>query len=238
MSTQAVVYQGTSYTYDGLFNLSGPEQAKLFNQIAPKVGVETTKRFADKVSGAKRVWAVLQQVEPALNEGATIATAPSELDKIAGHVPGQSDEERTKRGTSTAPKPEKPVKVAKAPKAPKEPKVAKERAPRGKYFMFPARATEEQKPIKEKTMRGTLYRLMSRAYGATFEQLHAETWATKADMDEETALKTTYEAIRLVHYFNGFGIYHAANDHLFVWSTQAELKELKNQHDPKKGAAE
>jgi hypothetical protein len=218
MSNETITLAGEQFTYESLFQLTGGQLVKIHNTAAKAVGKEPTKRFGDKLAGVKRTWAVLQATQ-------WHPLAPTPLVE-------QTKAKEEPKVEVAAPKAEKPAKVAKE---------KKEREPRGKYFMFPARPTEEQKEIKENTMRGILYRLMSRSYGATFEQLYKDTWETKIGtknaagtvMTEEIALKTTYEAIRLVHYFNGFGIYHAANDHLFVWSTQAELKDLKAAHEPK-----
>lgn len=226
-ASQSINFADQAYTYDGLFNLTGPELVKLHNAAAPKVGVETTKRFGDKVAGAKRTWAVLQRVG---GDNASVT-----VEKIV--VP-EAERDVLVVKPVKAPKEPKQPKVAKAPKEPKAPKEKKERAPRGMYMMFHARPVDEQKPIKPETMRGKLFKLLSREYGATFEQLLAGSWADKEGMDDETKRKTCYEATRLIHYFNGFGLYHADNDHVFVWSTAAELKAIKEKHDPKAASKE
>lgn len=228
MTIETITFAGTAYDQPTLGNYSAPELAKIFNKAAPKVGLPEVKRFADKATALKRTWQVLKQV----NDGATIATAPSELAK---------PEPKPEAKKADAPKPEK---APKAPKAPKEPKPAKERVPRGMYFMFPHRAQEDQKTPKKGTMRAKLFQLLSREYGATFEQLLAATWGDEdmrstqgcAEMTEEVQRKTCYEATRLIHYFNGFGLYHAENDHVFVFSNREERAALAEKHPPKRTA--
>lgn len=246
-----IEFKGTSYAYDQLYNLGGPELVKIHNQAAVVIGKTPTKRFSDKVSGVKAVWAVLQKaaVQPTAgpqlgDEGehddalkgagpaAEVVTAPEGAGLVAT---APSEAAKTAAGpveTPEPPKPGKPAKKAKAPKAPKTPKPPKEkkeREPRGMYFMFPARAVDEQKPVRAGTMRAELFRLLSRPLGASFEQLLEATWGTKKDMDEATQRKTCYEATRLIHYFNGFGMHmDDVTKHIFVWSTKAELADIKH----------
>jgi hypothetical protein len=56
MTIETRTYGGEEYTYEGLFNLSGPDLVKLHNKLNPN---GATKRFGDKQAGVKRVWAVL-----------------------------------------------------------------------------------------------------------------------------------------------------------------------------------
>lgn len=225
MTIETIHFAGEQYDQPTLGNYSTPELAKIFNKAAPKVGVPEVKRFSDKATALKRTWEVLRKVAQPVE--ATVATAPSELKKAA---------------EPEAPKAEKPA--PKAPKAPKEPKPAKERQPRGMYFMFPHRAQEDQKTPKKGTMRAKLFQLLSREYGATFDQLLTATWGDAdmrntqgcAEMDEDTQRKTCYEATRLIHYFNGFGLYHAENDHIFVFSNREEKAAIAEKHPPKRSA--
>lgn len=91
MTIATRTFKDQQFTYEELFNLGGPELVKLHNQINPNA---PTKRFADKQSAVKRVWAAL---------GGDVAAAPVKPEKKAD-----------------APKPEKPVKTPKAPKARKK----------------------------------------------------------------------------------------------------------------------
>lgn len=241
MNTPTTIeFKGTSYVYDQLYNLGGPELVKIYNSAAPAVGRPPTKRFSDKVSGVKAVWAVLQKateapapapegaVEGAVEGAGLVATAPSEAAKVDAGTELKGD----------APKPDAPkparkkaaAKPPKEPKAPKPPKEKKEREPRGMYFVFPARPVDEQKPVRAGTMRAELFRLLSRPLGASFEQLLEATWGKKplSEMDAATQRKTCYEATRLIHYFNGFGMHQdEVTKHIFVWSTKAELTDIK-----------
>lgn len=185
MSTQAVTISGQTFTYEGLFTMSGPELVKAHNLAASKAGVEPTKRFSDKVSAVKRTWAVLQKVAD---------VAPETVQEVKEPVV-------EKPKAAPAPAPEK---KAKEPKPPKEKKVGK---PRGKRFVFPQLSgLDEPKPVREGTHRHTLVQLMSRREGATFEELLAATWAKEKEMDPAIQSKTCYEAIRLIHYYTGYGM--------------------------------
>lgn len=204
---QTVTLGDQKYTYESLYTLGGSELVKVHNAAAPKVGVEPTKRFSDKVAAVKRTWAVLQKIA----EGATIASAPSEVKKAEAAVEAV---------TKVLDKVEVPAKPVKAAKVAKE-KVA--RKPRGKRFVFPK--GDELKPVREGTMRATLVKLLTRERegaltGATFEQCLAATWGQKAGMKPEIAEKTCYEAMRLLHYYCGYGMKHlddTANPHIAIY---------------------
>jgi hypothetical protein len=204
-SVQTATFGGQTYTYDSLFVLSGPEMCRLYNEAAPKAGMEKTKRFGDKVSGAKRTWAALTALtadEPSAQE-AIIATAPSELAK--------ADNAKLQQAANDS----GAFKVVKPPKVKKE---AAPRKPRGKRFVFPKGS--ELKPVREGTFRHTLVKLLTREHGATFEQCQAATWGTKADMEPEIQEKTTYEAMRLLHYYCGYGMRHLddkASPHIQIY---------------------
>lgn len=202
-----IAFNGETHTYEGLYNLSGPEQVKLYNAIAAQVGMEKTKRFGDKTSAVKRIWAALSALS---NEGATIATAPSELAKSI--TIEQLGETETGKANAASWKkenggPVKAVKPAKEPKAPKVKKEAAARKPRGKRFVFP-KGDKLKPPKREGTYRHTLVKLLTREQGATFKQCMAATWGTDTDMTPEIQEKTTYEAMRLLHYYNGYGSRH------------------------------
>lgn len=198
----SVTFSGQTFTYESLFNLTGSELVKIHNQAAPKAGVEPTKRFGDKLAGVKRTWGLLAK----LSEGATVASAPSEVAKKADEP--KVTKEMTE-GLTTPPGGK--GKVAKAPKIAKEKKEAAPRKPRGMRFVFPQ--GDELKKVREGTMRAKLVQLLTRTrdgtlVGATFEQCLAQTWGTKEDMDVETQTKTCYEAMRLLHYYVGYGMKH------------------------------
>lgn len=99
---------------------------------------------------------------------------------------------------------EEAKKAPAAPKAKKEKAAPKARKPRGMRFVFPA--FDEIKTVREGTNRHKLIQMLSSENGATFEECLAATWGQKKDMDEETQRKTCYEAIRLIHYYVGYGM--------------------------------
>ena len=231
MTIETVTFAGVEYTQPTLGNYSGPELVKIYNQAVKVVGGTETKRFGDKGAALKRTWEVLKKTQAV----GTVAAAPSELKKAADKPTDISLSEM--RGDDLRKPEAKPEPKAKAPKE------AKERVQRGMYFMFPHRAQEEQKTPKKGTMRAKLFQLLSRDYGATFEQLLAATWGDEdmrnaqgcAEMAEDVQRKTCYEATRLIHYFNGFGLYHAENDHIFVFSSRDERAAIAAKH-PAKGS--
>jgi hypothetical protein len=101
----------------------------------------------------------------------------------------------TAKKAAPAPAPEKSEKAKKEPAA---------RKPRGMYFVFPF--LDEIKPVRPGTNRAVLYDLLSRPEGATFEECVAATWGKKKDMPAEKQIKTTYEAVRLLHYYCGYSM--------------------------------
>jgi hypothetical protein len=222
MTIETITFQGVTYEQPSLGSYSGPELVKIYNAAAKAVGGTETKRFGDKAAALKRTWEVLRKTAEAAPE-ATVATAPSELKKVVEAKP------------EPTPEPE-------APKAEKVVKEKKDRPARGMYFMFPHRAQDVQKMPKKGSMRAKLFSLLSREYGATFDQLLKATWGDAdmrstqgcAEMDEDTQRKTCYEATRLIHYYNGFGLYHADNDHVFVFSNREERAALAEKHPPKR----
>lgn len=237
MTIETIEFAGEAYSQPTLGNYSAPELAKIFNKAAPKVGLPEVKRFSDKATALKRTWEVLKKV----SEVGTIAAAPSEAEKPKAGSPGPEELSKLINKPFTEKKADKPKAE---PKPPKAPKVAKERQPRGMYFMFPHRAKEDQKTPKKGTMRAKLFQLLSREYGATFDQLLAATWGDEdmrnaqgcAEMTEDVQRKTCYEATRLIHYFNGFGLYHAENDHIFVFASREEKAAIAEKHPPKRTA--
>jgi hypothetical protein len=216
MSTETIVtFNGTSYDYSGMFNMSTPELIKVRNAAATKLGEKTIRSYHDKLSAVKGTWALLSKLNeaPASRSEATIATAPSEqakvgVDQIAGHVDGQSQAEKAKRTEGTAMTKLVKAQTAKAAKAPKAPKEAKPRKLRGFRFVWKPKAKDEQTVPREGTFRSTLIKLLSRENGATFAECMAATWGTKKDMEPEIQVKTTYEAMRLLHTYCGYGMRH------------------------------
>lgn len=63
---------------------------------------------------------------------------------------------------------------------------------------------EEQKSIRPGSNRAHLLEMLKQ--GATFEELMAATWGQRSDWTEEKQRKTTYEGVRLIHTFCGYGL--------------------------------
>lgn len=93
---------------------------------------------------------------------------------------------------------------ARSEEAKKAQAAPKARKPRGMRFVFPA--ADEIKTVREGTNRHKLIQMLSSENGATFEECLAATWGQNKEMDEETQRKTCYEAIRLIHYYVGYGM--------------------------------
>lgn len=191
--TQSITLGGQTFTYDGLYSLSGPDLVKVHNLAAPKAGVEPTKRFSDKVSAVKRTWAVLTKVSDGGGEEPEAQRLRKDTEALKALA---EDVKAVKAKAAPAPK------AKKAAPAPKEKKAGK---PRGKRFVFP-QAEELKTKVRSGTNRATLIELMSRREGATFEECLAATWGKNKDMAPEIQAKTCYEAIRLVHYYTGYGM--------------------------------
>lgn len=58
----SVTFVGTHYTPAKLKEMSGSELVKLYNDIAKNLDESLVKRFSDKKSAVKRVWAILQRI--------------------------------------------------------------------------------------------------------------------------------------------------------------------------------
>lgn len=193
MTIETYTFGDQSYTYERLFDKTPSDLAKLFNAIVP--ADQKTKRFSDKTAAVKRTWAALKarEVQSLSDDMTKAAEAPKEPHHH--HKPAVKAE---------APTP--------APKPKKEPAAKKEAGPkkkRGRRFVFPS--GEELKYIRPGTHRHQLVMMTYQGGetwhdGATFAQCVAATWGKEAHMDEATQIKTTYEGLRLLHYFCGYGM--------------------------------
>lgn len=92
------------------------------------------------------------------------------------------------------------------------------RSKRSPRFILPLGPV--QKPPRPETMRAKLLALLERENGATFEEAIAGTWGEKRDMSPQKQRQTTYEAIRLLHYFNGYGLKQDADGRIRAVSRQ------------------
>jgi hypothetical protein len=93
--------------------------------------------------------------------------------------------------------------VAKAPVV-EAPVVKAPVARRGMVFAFPF---VEAKPApREGTRRRVLYDMLTTPTGATFDELHAASWATQENLAPERQVRATYEGLRLLHFYCGYGM--------------------------------
>jgi len=174
-----------------LDQMTGSELVELYRLIKSNLGEEVrTTRFSDSATGIKRTWEALQAYDAAGDE--SLGTADKGKVELTDADKKQIKDEAADR-------------KATQPKA---------RKPRGMRFVFPA--GDEIKSVRPGTFRAKLVELFSTGKGATFDEAMAATWGSKKGMDEETAKKTTYEGIRLVHYYVGYGMKQDADGRITI----------------------
>lgn len=188
-----------------LDQMTGPELVELYRLVKSNLGEEVrTSRFSDSATGIKRTWEALQAFDAASDEslGADdkFEMSQAELDAQKG---------RAKTELTDADK--KQIKDEADDRKASQPKTRK---PRGMRFVFPA--GDEIKSVRPGTFRAKLVELFSTGKGATFDEAMAATWGSKKGMDEETAKKTTYEGIRLLHYYVGYGMKQDADGRITI----------------------
>lgn len=174
--------------------MTGPQLVELYRLVCSNMGKETrVTRFSDAKTGIKRVWGVLEEyaAEEAADAGEQQAPAVelTEADK-------------------------QQVKLEAQDRKAAEPKEPKARKPRGMRFVFPV--GDEIKEVRPGTNRAKLVELFTTGKGVTFDEALAATWGAKGDMDAEVAKKTCYEAIRLLHYYVGYGMKQDADGRITI----------------------
>lgn len=173
--------------------MTGPQLLDLFNLVSANLGKGRVNRFSDRKAAEKRTWGILETFEAEAATEGKVELSPADKKQI-------TEEAQARKGGSK-------------PAAPK-PADKKARKPRGMRFVFPA--DKEIKPVREGTFRAKLVELFSTGKGATFDEAMAATWGSKKDMDVETAKKTTYEGIRLLHYYVGYGMKQDADGRITI----------------------
>jgi hypothetical protein len=174
-----------------LDQMTGPELVELYRLIKSNLGEEVrTTRFSDSATGIKRTWEALQAFDAASDESL-----------------GAADKGKVELTDAD----KKQIKDEAADRKATQPKTRK---PRGMRFVFPA--GDEIKSVRPGTFRAKLVELFSTGKGATFDEAMAATWGSKKGMDEETAKKTTYEGIRLLHYYVGYGMKQDAEGRITI----------------------
>lgn len=88
------------------------------------------------------------------------------------------------------------------------------RKPRGMRFVFPV--TDDVKPVRAGTSRAKLVELLSREGGASFDECMNTVWGDRRDLSPEKKIKATYEGIRLLHYFSGYGLKQDENGNIHL----------------------
>jgi outer membrane biosynthesis protein TonB len=165
-----------------LQTLSRKELTELYNKLAATLGEKPVARFSDSATALKRTKKLVERV----NEKPAAKAEPKPEPKAA-----------TKPEPKAATKPEPKAATKPEPKAATKPP-----RPRNMSFNFPC--TPEQKLVRPGTNRAKLLELL--ATGATFDQCVAATWGKDQNMPENEQRKNTYEAIRLLHYYCGYGL--------------------------------
>lgn len=174
-----------------LDQMTGLELVELYRLVKSNLGEEVrTSRFSDSATGIKRTWEALQAFDAASDESL-----------------GAADKGKVELTDAD----KKQIKDEAADRKASQPKTRK---PRGMRFVFPA--SDEIKSVRPGTFRAKLVELFSTGKGATFDEAMAATWGSKKGMDEETAKKTTYEGIRLLHYYVGYGMKQDADGRITI----------------------
>lgn len=197
-----------------LDKMSVPNLLTLYNLVSSNLGKGRVNRFSDSKAAVRRTWAVLQEYakdfeaseeELKAQTVRPVAEAPVVSAPVVELTPADekqiADEAQSRAQLTTT-----------LVEAVEKPKV--ERKKRGMRFVFPV--GDEIKPVRPGTHRATLLTLFSSTNGATFEEAMAATWGTDPNMDEETQRKTTYEGIRLLHYYVGWGMSQDAEGRIKV----------------------
>lgn len=169
--------------------MTGAQLVELHNLVRSNLGLSTTKRFADTKTAIKRTWAALEQYDQANDQSLGTGDKVQLTDADKKQIKDEAEDRKAA-----------------------EPKKA--RKPRGMRFVFPA--GDEIKPVREGTFRAKLVELFSNKPGATFDEALAATWGSKKGMDPETAKKTCYEGIRLLHYYCGYGMKQDADGRITI----------------------
>ncbi len=176
-------YNETTYTQDRLNGMSSMGLVALHNAICRQLGGEHDKpvnRFSDKKTGVERTTKLGKMLEERSSPVTLEAKVQAQEAKMRALTP---EEPKAK----PAPAPRKKVEPRSTPQGP--------RKVREMRFVFPAK--DEIKGHRPGTHRSTLVELLSREEGATFEECQKATGWDK---------KTTYEGIRLLHYYVGYGM--------------------------------
>lgn len=173
-----------------LDQMTGPELVSLFRLVKSNLGEEVrTTRFSDTKTAIKRTWEALEAFDKASDE--SLGSADKSKVELSERDKQQIAHEAADRQVEK-----------------------KARKPRGMRFVFPV--GDEIKPVRAGTFRAKLVELFSTGKGATFDEAMAATWGSKEGMDEETAKKTTYEGIRLLHYYVGYGMKQDADGRITI----------------------
>lgn len=201
-----------------LTDLNGPQLLALYNASATVLGERVVNKFSDRMTARKRTEAIYERLTEDLKTSACVAAGlrPSRIDDVHEALQAEQPVPETTQETLVARVQEaikavpgsdaviqQALSAGKLTGAELQP-VKAPRKVRGMRFVFPV--GDEIKEARKGTNRALLIELMSRPEGATFDECMAETWGKSTVMDDETKRKTTYEGIRLVHYYCGYGM--------------------------------
>lgn len=176
----------------------------IYNQLTGRA----TKKFATTEKGVEQTWKEIEAkaAAPAKMNGTPVVDFEEDPPPPPKPAPAGAE---TSSGPAeeAAPEAAQKTKRKKKEKQPAEPK-----APRTLLFNMPL-ADDTKRPGRGK--RKTIFEMIQRPQGATFEELQAATgWVTAyfqkegktAAEAEQLARKTTYEGIRLLNTYCGYGL--------------------------------
>ena len=186
---------------------SASDLAKVYNEAASLLGEKAVNRFADKPTALKRTLALLER---AVVQTAITSTAPQ---KPAAKLPPQR-KAKPEEIDEAEPQPVVKQPKQKAKQKAKPQTEATERRGRQPSFNFPA--TDDAREPAPNTNRRIVFDMLARKEGATFDEVLAETWGRNRKMDEKTQRHTTYEAIRLLHSYLGWGMRQNDEGRIFL----------------------
>ena len=183
----SIQFNGQTYSEDILNLLSSSSLVELYNQIADSKGQTHVSKFSDKQTAVRRVWLALGKI--AMHEADDFMNLPIGENTMSPYTIEEFIDDIKKTDK---------VILDNLPDKREKPRKA-----RGRHFVFPL---GDIKQTNEKTLRSKVRdRLRG---GATFEQVVEV--VKQFDIDRGVAHKNVerraYEAIRIVHYYLGYGL--------------------------------
>lgn len=213
-------FEGVTYTYDMLPEMTVLELKDLFNEISDQLGLTRVPRFTDRQNGAVRVWARLKEYDGRLTKWPD--------DRAVGTAwtpPPRAEEELEENPVAVIETTAPPV-SEETPKDATAGVSSNPRKKRQKYFNFPPLA--EIKQPRAGTLRDRVLSQLT-VRGLTFEEVVVLVQDFDTDRksegkdlhgSDEHAERRAYEILRIIHYVLGYGMRHDVETGLIKVFTQ------------------